>query len=158
MTDVVTITDTGKRRTTSVTAEETDIANSGTTITLKGVELTVDDKALLDTNPVLSKYASSSDSGSKWAYGEVNTTGMEKPKWIARGLLRDTDTTDMALIKALRDLPRTKGYKTLGGDLPDWTNGADDASTVNVHVSSVKIMHRSRSNLIDYTIEMFETE
>jgi hypothetical protein len=158
MTDFITITDTGKRRTSSASAEETDKANSGTTITVYGAELTVEDSSSLNTNPVIGKYSTPTDAATKWAFGEVDTIGVNKPKWTARGLLDQDDSSQMALVKALRELSRTKGYKTLGGDLPDWTDGVDNGSTVNVHVKSVKIIHQSNSNLIDYTIEMYETE
>ena len=158
MTDTVIITDTGKRRTSSGSAEETDRANSGNAFTLHGVELSVEYSAMLGTNPVLGKFSTAGDAATKWAFGEVNTIGFQKPKWVARGLLDDTNATDLAKVQVLRDLARTKGYKTLAGDLPDWSDGSDNASTVNVHVSSVKIRHVSRHNHIEYTIEMFETE
>lgn len=157
-TEYVTITDTGKRRTSSSSAEETDKANGGSAITLNGVELSVEDNAMLNSNPVIAKYSTASDSATRWASGEVDTIGTEKPKWRARGLLSVDSATDMALVKALRWLAKTKGYKTLAGDLPDWSDGLDNSSTVSVHVESVKIRHSSNSNLIEYDIDMVETE
>lgn len=158
MTDSLIITDTGKRSTASASAEETDKANSGTAFTLQGVELTVNYESSLNTTPVLGKFATAGDAATKWDFGEVSTIGFHKPKWTARGVLDDRSATDMAKVAVLSDLPRTKGYKTLGGDLPDWVDGSNNASTVNVHIKNVKIIHKSKSNIVDYTIEMYETE
>lgn len=156
-TDFVTITDTGKRRTSSASAEETDIANSGSAITLQGVELTFGQETMLNDDPSVGRYTTSSDATTKWNHGEVDTLGVNKPTWKARGLIKFA-SANMAQIKHLRDLGRTKGYKTLSGDLPDWMDGNDNASTVSVHVKSVKIRHNSNNDIIEYDIDMVETE
>jgi hypothetical protein len=156
MSDSITITDTGKRRTTSSSAEETDKANSGSALTLYGVEVNYQNEAILNTNPSLAKL--SAGAATMFAIGETDHLGIKRPKWTIRGVLDDTSSSHMAVVKVLRDLPRTKGYKTLSGDLPDWMDGTDNASTVNVQVSNVNIQHYSAHNIINYTIEMFETE
>ena len=158
MTTVIIITDTGKRTTSSASAEETDIANSGAPITLKGVELTYEERAILNTNASVGLLSTPADAGSKYGVGEVDHLGNNKPKWTARGKLEDDKATDLAFIKLFRELDRTKGYKTLGGTVPDWIDGIANGSTVNVHVDSFTLQHRSNSNIMDYTIAMFETD
>lgn len=153
----ITITDTGKRRTTSASAEETDLANSGSAIALAGLQVTLDEACLLNTNPSLSKLTTPSDGGSKFKIGEVDSIGINIPKWTLVGILDLNVSADRALLQHLRDLTRTKGYKTLSGDLPDLIDGSDDSSTVNVRLQSVKISQRAKSNVIDFTISMFET-
>ena len=74
-----------------------------------------------------------------------------------QGVLRDDNATDRLTVGMIVDLVRTKGYKTLAGDLPDLVDGADDSSTVNVQVGDLKMLHRSSSNIIEYTLTMLET-
>jgi hypothetical protein len=156
LTTSIIITDTGKRRTTSVSAEETDKANSGSAFTLKGVEVSLEENALLNTNPAVLKL--SGGAATMFGAGEVDHLGIQKPKWTMNGILKDSDATDMAKVKVLRDLVRTKGYKTLGGDVPDYVDGASNSSTVNVRIESVKLTHRSNSDIIDYQITAYETD
>lgn len=157
LTTVVTITDTGKRRTSSASAEESDLAYGGSAIELKGVELSYEESALLNSNPVISKYSTPSDQTTAFTHGEVDHIGIGQPMWTVRGVLDLNTSFDRTTIQFLRQLPRTKGYKILSGDVPDHIDGVKDASTVNVRVQSVRMIHRSNSNLIDYTIKMIET-
>lgn len=154
-TDSIQITDTGKRRTSSVSAEETDKANSGSAINLNGVEITLDESSVLNTNTSLNKKGGDA---LMFSIGEVDHIGIEKPKWVIRGELDFTSATDKAKIKMLRDLVRTKGYKTLSGDLPDWLDGSDNSSTVNVRVESVRLIHNVGRSVISYQMSLIETE
>lgn len=158
MTTTITMTDTGKRRTSSSSAEETDIANSGSAITFFGVELSLAEKAQLNTGSPVGKLSNSADAGSKFTSGEIDHLGIDNPVWNMRFILRDDEATDMALIKHMRDLIRTKGYKTLSGDLPDWTDGTSNSSTVNVRVVGYQALHRSNSNIIECNIQLVETQ
>jgi hypothetical protein len=156
-TTAITITDTGKRRTSSASAEETDLVNSGSSITLSGVQISLDQKALLNTAPSIGKLTTPSDAGTKYANAEVDVLGMSVPAWQIQGRLDLDNSTDRGLLQDLRELTQTKGYKILTGDLPDLIDGSDDASSVNVHVSSVKLIQLANSNIISYTISMMET-
>jgi len=157
MTTMITITDTGKRSTASGSAEETDMANSGSAITLYGVEVTLEENALLNTNASVSKMASAV---SKFSFGEVDHIGIAKPKWTIQGVFNDDNAsaTHLGMIKILRDLNRTKGYKTLLCDLGDWSDGSANSSVVNVCIAGVTMHHRANSNIIDYQISAYETE
>jgi hypothetical protein len=157
MTQYITIKDTGKRQTTSSSAEETDIVNSGTIITLFGVEVVLEYKAVLNKKPVVGK-TEGGDPAKKFVSGEVDQFGIEKPKWTIRGILNFDDSTDRSTIQHLKELVMTKGYKELGGDLPDLVDGVDNDSKVNVRVEDVKMQHRSNSNIIDYSITLWETD
>lgn len=156
-TAVITITDTGKRRTNSVSAEETDIVNSGSSITLYGTQLTLDVAALLNTSPAIGKLNDNSDNGSKYAYSEIDHLGSDTPKWILQGVLDLNSSSDRTTLSYLRDLVRTKGYKELGGDLPDLIDGTDDSSSINVRIISIRIAQQAAHNIITYTINMVET-
>lgn len=155
MTTSIIITDTGKRRTNSGTAEETDKANNGSAITLFGVELSLNEEAILNTSPVVNKYSVGADT--MFASGEVDALGIQTPKWTVRGILRDNNATDMAKVKMLRDLVRTKGYKTISCTLVDWLDGSANSSTLNVRVGSLQVNHRANTNIIEYSFGMFET-
>ena len=157
MTNFITITDTGKRRTSSGVSEETDIVNSGASLTLYGVEISVDYKTVLNNNPSLYRLSDNTDTGSEWTFGEVDANGIEQPKWSLRGVLNYKVSADRLNLGKLLQLAKTKGYKQLGGDLPDLADGSENSSKVNVHVESVKIIHNSNSSIINYTITMYET-
>ena len=156
MTAVITITDTGKRRTTSVSAEETDKANSGSVYTMRGVEVTYEENAILNTGASVGKL--SGGSATMFASGEVDHLGIHKPKYTLRGVLSDKSATDLAIIKVLRDLVRTKGYKVLSGTLFDWIDGSANSSTINVVFASMTLNHRANNSVIEYSITAYETE
>lgn len=155
MTTTITITDTGKRRTSSGTAEETDLANNGSAITLYSVEVTVEEKAILNTNPSIGLLRSGDTSA--FTYGEVDIAGIEQPRWTIRGVLDDTNSAHLLMIKVFTDLCRTKGYKMLSGDVPDARNGAIDSSTVSVRFETFVPRHTSDNNIIEYTLTGYET-
>lgn len=152
----ITITDTGKRSTASSVSEETDIVNSGSAMTLGGVEIVVEDGAIINTGASFAKLSGSDTT--MFAVGEVDHLGTKKPRWTIRGTLSDKNASDMAMVKKLRDLTRTKGYKTLGGTIPDWRDGVLNSSVVNVRIDSVAITHQSSSSIINYSIIAFETD
>lgn len=149
----VTITDTGKRSTSSGSAEETDKANSGTAITLYGVEFTSEEGAILNTAPVLGKLSGAS--GTMYVPGEVDHLGIQTPKITLRGVLSLSVSNDVNTIVKLRHLVRTKGYKLLAGDIPNALYGG--SGLCPVRIERVSFSQSANSNLINYTITMFET-
>ena len=156
MTDSISITDTGKRTTSSGSAEESDLVNSGSAVSLFGVEVSVEDVCIMNTTPTIGKTTSGSAT-TMFTYGQIDVLGTHQPKWTVKGVLRSDNSTDMAKVKMLRDLPKTKGYKTLSGDLADWSDGSDNSTTVNVFVEKVTLIQFSTHNIIQYTITMYET-
>jgi len=156
-TTALTITDTGKRRTNSVTAEETDKVNGGVALTLPGVQITLSQKTNLNLAPAIGKLSTPSDGGSKFANSEIDILGVQIPTWQVQGVLDLNNSVDRGLLQDLRELTQTKGYKILTGDLPDLIDGVDDSSSVNVHVSTVKIIQLANSNVINYNLMMMET-
>lgn len=158
MSTTITITDTGSWRTDSSSVDETSPANNGDPIVLYGVEVDYIEGSLLNTSPSVGMLSDPNDGGSKFATGRVDHIGVKKPKWTVRGVIDSSSDEQLALFKVLRDLNRTKSYKVLSGDLPDFANGVRDNSAVNVRISEVKLISRANTNIIDYTITMYEEE
>lgn len=156
MTKSVSITDTGKRTVGGSDVEEK--SNSGSAINLFGVQVSLEEGAVLNTGSALGLLSTPSTQTSKFAFGEVDHIGVKKPKWTLAGILRVDNATDMANVKKLRDLVKTKGYKQLTGDLADWSDGTADDSTVNVRIEGVQFIHKSSTNILEYKITCFETE
>jgi len=156
-TSTITITDTGKRRTSSVSAEETDIVNSGSSISLHGIQLSLDEGALLNKSPAISLLSTPSSAGTRWAMGEIDLAGIKNSIWTIAGVLNLDSSTDRTTLNHLRLLTKTKGYKILGGDIPDLVDGADDNTTINVHVSSFKVEQQAKHNILAYTLTLYET-
>lgn len=152
----VTITDTGKRRTTSSSAEETDIVNSGSAVILYDVEVTFEIKALTSRPDSVGKLVNGSET-KMYDYAEIDHIGITNPLWTIRGMLDQTNSADMQKIKQLIELTRTKGYKTLSGTLPDWVDGVSNGSTVNVRVMSFTPIMRANSSVIDFTLKLVQT-
>lgn len=160
MSDTVKITllDTGKRRTTSSSAEEVALANEGSALDLYCSEISVNDEALLQTNPVIGKYETSGDETTAFAFGEVDQIGFGIPKWVLRGVLDFKKTNDKLTVGKLRRFAKTKGVKTISGDLPDLIDGVDNDSVINVRIKSVQIKHIAGDNILVWQMVAHETD
>lgn len=161
----ITITDTGKRRVSSSSAEETDKVNNGSAVTLHDVEVTFKIASSTNESPVPSKTIS--DSGvNAWTWGEVDVNGVVNPIWIIRGILETHDSNDLTLFGQLVDLVRTKGYKTLSGNdmITYYTNAGANAyqlyaavPTVNVRVKSFDAKQTAKDgNIINFSLELVQ--
>jgi hypothetical protein len=153
--NTVTITDTGKRRTNSAVAEETDKANNGTAISLHGVDSSYSIKALLNTASSIGKL--SGGETTQYTNGEVDHVGVTQPRLSIRGVLNIKSNADMLVLKEVVRLAKTKGYKTVVGDLHYAVTGWGGSTPINVRVESVDVTQRSNSNIIDYNINCYET-
>lgn len=152
----VVITDTGKRGTDSASAEETDLANSGSSITLNDVEVSFTMQALLSDANSMNKYVDGNQN-KMYDYAEVDHAGIMNPVWTIKGVLDITSSTDMEAVKQLIQLVRTKGYKTLGGTLPDWVDGLNNSSTVNVRVKEFRPKMSSKGSVMNYDLVLVQT-
>jgi len=155
----ITITDTGKRSTSSTVAEETGTtgrANSGSAITLKGAMLTYDGNALVNNQMTFNKMLASND---RFQISEVDAVGVECPKWTIEGLLNWDDSDDRLTWGKLVSLLYTKGYKTItaSNTLLSYSIECASNTTVNVRITSLKAANDPNSSLVKYTMECVQT-
>lgn len=164
----VKITDTGKRRVISGSAEETRLVAFGAEITLKGVEVVLEIEAMVNDAPQPNKFESN-DQTQVWGLPEIDAVGMQSPKWTIRGALDMNDTNDMILFSQILRCLKTKGVKLLKCNMASYvayedSSYCDMAKTMNATITGVYVRPTSftatqtaESNIINYTIELRES-
>jgi hypothetical protein len=160
MTTNLQIQDSGYRQ-VPTTGAETEVTNSGTAITLKSVSLNVRVGALINDEPT--KQYEDDDSTKKFDFGEVDKNGLEFPKWKLDGVLNMNVSSDRTTLAYLYDLTKTKGYKKLlttdDGDnkiFLRWTN-TTPITSINVRIKGFTVKQKAKSDIINYTLNLVET-
>ena len=164
----ISIIDTGRPNISYTGEAASVVANSGTAIVLKAVEVNYDVGAGLDDTPVIGKYSES----------EVNFSSTENGKFTINGILRRDTTADMDLIPILKKLVTTKGIKllyynsttdgyrditdSLGTDYSTDTHQSNNFSGtatphLHIRVKSFSIRHSTNTLLLRYTLTCIET-
>lgn len=115
----IVLTDTGKRRVTSASAEETEMApgdngTAGAGLTLYGVEITYNMDTNASDEPSLSRYENA-DQTEIYGLSESDTSGIKIPGIVIRGVFDMTTNSGRKLFAALVKMTKTKGVKTLSG-------------------------------------------
>lgn len=109
----------GKRRVTSASAEEPELApgdggQAGSALTLYGVELTYNIGVSTSDDPSLSRYENY-DQDEIFGLSEVDTSGIKVPSITVRGAFDQTSYSGRKLFAALAKMAKTKGIKALSG-------------------------------------------
>lgn len=160
------IQDTGKRSVGDSSAQETDKANSGSDIILNAVEITLEQEKLHNSDPEVNKFVDD-DTTKMYRWSDIDVTGVDKRKWIVRGSLKGSSTSDMEKFSQLCSLIRTKGYKKLkphssdplhvGGGIIAYSNEADaPLSSINVRVAAFTANSESKSETVEYELQLVE--
>lgn len=160
------IQDTGKLSVGDSSAQESDKANSGSEIDLKGVEINMEMEQLMNTDPAIGlTVGGSTDTMYTWPH--IDVTGIDRRKWIVRGVLDATGGTDMTTFSQLCSLVRTKGYKLLkpfsgnplhtgGGILAYCHESGAPLSSINVRVKSFTATATSEKSTVNYELQLME--
>lgn len=142
------------------------MANSGAAVELKAVDFTPEISVNFDDSPAIGTFDSA----------EVVSAGFNNLKFVIKGTLDRTDTTDQSLLIHLIKLCKTRGWKaiyynsasenyaqqlvymlaedTASGDLATIMGAA--YKYIKVIVTGFSITHSSKSQM-NYTLEMIET-
>lgn len=138
-----------------------NMANGGTAIELKAVEVSYGIGSGIDNSPVVSKYSET----------ELNFASTENAKMTITGLIDRKVTADMDLIPEFKKLVTTKGIKVLYynsttdgyRDLTDSLGSTDSYHLSNttphlhIRVRFFTIRHTGRGTILRYTLTCEET-
>jgi len=167
----IAVIDSGYLVTDSTTGTQATMANSGSAINLKSVEIDFQAGGNVDTTPVINA-TSAGASNAKLNFGSINPS-----KITINGLASRKVTADMDLLDDLRDLTKTIGIKLLYytsstdgyRDITDSLGATDSvhngtgkllsADIPHIHclVTNFIVRHTSDSNILRYTLELVET-
>jgi len=167
MADII-IQDTGMRSIGDLVAQETDKANSGNDIELKSVEITMEQKKLMNADPAVGKTVDNDDA-KMYTWVDIDLTGIDRRKWMVRGVLNSSLLADLQTFSQLCSLARTKGYKKLkpfsgnpahagGGIIAYASESGAPLAHVNVRVAGITATVLSNESKIDYELELVEDQ
>ena len=157
----IAIIDTGYLDKDTSTGTQATMANSGSAINLKGIEITFQGGRNVDDSPIINSNSECSISMGSISNAKITVTGV---------MLRD-NTSDMTLLAAIDDLRKTYGIKLLYytdasdgyREITDSIGATDSVHLsgtiphIHVQVTNVSITQTANSKLVRYTIEMMET-
>jgi len=159
----LTITDSGYKKTDDSDTKETDIVNNGSAITIYDVEVTLSMGMMVSTKSVPGKIIGS---GQAYSWGDADVIGANMAIWTVRGSLDLTNSTDVTTFGQLCDLNRTKGYKTLGGNImvTSYTDAGANAYQLYTSVPTVKVRIKDftakqiakNPNIVDFNMTMIQ--
>ena len=114
----ITITDTGKYSVGGTVESGEQIAPGdsgvvGDPLTLKNTNISLG-QSVFTSDPKQSQAYKSDVATNAFDFGEVESTGVDQPKWILTCYFSRTDEDDMKDMGRLIFMCRTKGYKELG--------------------------------------------
>ena len=161
----IAIIDTGYLTITTSSGNQATMANSGSAIDLKSVEIVYGGGGNIDDSPVVNAATTGASNAN------INFGSISNAKITILGVMRRNDTTDMDLLKEMDKLRRTIGIKLLYytsitdgyRDLTDSIGSTDSThlsgTTPHLHIRVTNFLARqvSNSNIVRYTIEAVET-
>jgi len=157
----IAIIDTGYLDTATASGTQADMANGGSVINLKSVEITFQGGRNIDDSPNIN-----SNSECIVSMGSISNA-----KITVRGVMLRDNTTDMNLLDDIDDLRKTYGikllyYTSITDGYRDITDsiGSTDATHlsgttphIHVRVTNVTIRQVANTKRVNYSIEMVET-
>lgn len=166
------IKDTGKLRTSSTSAAETDSVSGGATVTLSSYvnSIKCEESAFLNSKGSPFIYENN-DSSKQSRYAEVDQVGMDIPNWTMELVFKCDDATALQVYGQVMRLARTKGYKQFyASNIVEYYayeedyygNDSKSANTVlsyiNVRVLRATSDFDANGNKMTVKLEMVETE
>ena len=167
------IKDTGKRRVSSSSAEETEIVDSGNWITLNVSRIQYNITGEVNDGAVISKFEND-DVTEIYGSGEIDKFGINVPTWTLSIKIDTTSSTDLEMFAKLVKLTKTKGVKLISGvttsaSIINYVNYYDNyfqdisktASAVNsgiyVRIKGLRIEEDANKKYSTVTLNLTET-
>jgi hypothetical protein len=159
------IIDTGYLTITATAGTQATMANGGSAINLRSVEITFQGGGNIDDSPVINAATTGASNAN------LNFASITNARIVVTGILDRTVDGDMDLMDDLNDLRKTLGIKliyytsTTDGfrDITDSIGSTDSAHLsgttphLHVRVTDFTIRQGSDTNILRYTLEMRET-
>ena len=167
------IKDTGKRRVSSASAEETEIVDSGAWITLNVTRITYGITCEVNDGSVISKFENN-DVTEIYGGDEIDKMGINVPTWTMSIKIDTTSPTDLETFAKLVKLTKTKGVKMISGDdtsasIINYVNYYDDyfqdisktANAINsgiyVRIKGLRVEEDANKKYSTVTLNLIET-